>query len=99
MAFITLAVGPRVIREVCTGHEYQKQLAIRGASDDLRTLIETANRQNKVAVPICGVFELAIGDTDAIWEVHQAVGIQAEDFANLYALLANRPGVAVTFRW
>jgi hypothetical protein len=99
MAFITLAVGPRVIREVCEGHEYQKQLAIRGASRDLRTLIEAANRQNKVTVAICGTFELAIGDTGAIWGVHQAVGVQAEDFGNLYALLANRPGIAVTFRW
>ena len=99
MPSITLAVTTAVINQVNEGNEYQRQLAIRGASPDLRALIRTASAQNRVPVAVCGVFELAVGDTDAIWEVHQAPGFQCGDFSNLYSLLARRPEVSVTFQW
>ena len=99
MPSITLAVTTPVIRQVNQGNEYQKQLAIRDASPDLRALVDTANAENKVSVAVCGVFELAVGDTSAIWGVHQDLGVQADDFSNLYSLLAHRPDVSVKFRW
>ena len=99
MPSITLAVTTPVIQQVNGGNEYQKQLAIRDASTDLRVLIDTANAENRVSVTVCGVFELVVGDTDAIWGVHQDLGVQADDFSNLYSLLARRPDVSVKFRW
>jgi hypothetical protein len=99
MAFITLAVTTPVIQQVNGGHEYQRQLAIRGASADLRSLIDKANAQNRVSIAICRAFELVVGDVGAIWGAHQSVGIQADDFLNLYSLLARRPDTSVTFQW
>ena len=99
MPFMTLAVSPRVILQVSQGHEYQKQLAIRGASCDLLALIEKANKRNRVTITVCGAFELEVGDTGAIWGAHQTRDIQMKDFANLYSLLATRPDIPVTFRW
>jgi hypothetical protein len=99
MPHITLAVTDRVIQQVDAGHDYQRQLAVQGASPDLRALIDTASANNQVPVAVCGVFALSVGDTGAIWESHQAAGHQADDFADLYALLARRPNVPVTFRW
>lgn len=99
MPHIILTVTNGVIQQVESGHPYQRQLAVQGASQDLRSLIDTASSANRLPIAICGVFELSIGDTGAIWGSHQAEGHQADDFSNLYALLARRPNVPVTFRW
>jgi hypothetical protein len=99
MPHITLSVTDRVIRQVQVGHDFQRQLAIQGASPGLRALIETASGGNRVSIAVCGVFELSIGDTGAIWGSHQAAGHQADDFADLYRLLARRPNVPVRFTW
>ena len=99
MPHITLAVTDRVIQQVAAGHDYQRQLAVQDASPDLRALIDTASAANRVPVSVCGVFALSIGDTGAIWGSHQVAGDQADDFADLYALLARRPNVPATFRW
>ena len=99
MSHITLAVTDRVIQQVGAGHDYQRQLAVQDASPDLRALIATASAHNRVPVAVCGVFALSIGDTGAIWGSHQAAGHQSDDFADLYALLARRPNVPVTFKW
>lgn len=99
MSHITLTVTDRVIQQVQAGHGFQRQLAVQGASPDLRALIDTATGDNRVLVAVGGEFELSVGDTGAIWGSHQAQGHQADDFADLYALLARRPNVPVTFRW
>jgi hypothetical protein len=99
MPHITLAVTQPVIQQVQAGNDYQRQLAVQGASPDLIELLNTASADNQVLVAVCGVFSLSVGDTRAIWGSHQAAGHQADDFANLYALLARRPNVPVTFRW
>ena len=99
MPHITLAVTGPVIQQVQAGQEFQRQLAVQGASPDLMALLNTATRDNQVPIAISGEFELSIGDTRAIWVSHQAAGHQADDFANLYDLLARRPNVPVTFRW
>jgi len=99
MPHITLAVTPPVLQQVAAGHAYQRQLAIQGASPDLQPLIDTATRHHRVQLAICGVFALTVGDNGAIWGTHQNPGTQTDDFDNLYALLARRPGLPVTFTW
>lgn len=97
MPQITLRVTGPVIQQVQDGRPFQRQLAIQDASPDLGVLIGAASSVNRVRIAICGVFELSIGDTSAIWGSHQAAGLQADDFSNLYELLARRPNVPVTF--
>lgn len=69
MPHITLAVTDAVIQQVGAGHNYQRQLAVRDASPDLRALIGTASAGNRVTVAVCGVFTLTIGDTGALTAV------------------------------
>jgi hypothetical protein len=99
MPSITLAVTTPVIRQINEGNEYQKQLAIRDVSPDMRALVGKANAKNKVVVAVCGIFELSVGDNGAIWGTHQAPGAQLNDFTNFYSLLARRPDVSVKFQW
>lgn len=98
-ASITLAVAEGVKREVNAGRTYQRQIAIRGGSPELLAVIRKASARNRVAVAVNGVFQLSVGDNGAIWEKHQEPGRQAEDFTNLYNLLARRPEQPVTFSW
>lgn len=98
-ASITLAVAEGVTREVNAGRTYQRQIAIRGGSPELLAVIRKASARNRVAVAVNGVFQLSVGDNGAIWEKHQEPGRQAEDFTNLYNLLARRPEQPVTFSW
>ena len=96
MSYIVLAVTSRVLQQVTTGNVFQRQLAIRERSAEL-SRINDATAQNQKPVKLNGAFVLSVGDTGAIWEVHQAAGTQADDFADLFNLLARRPGVAVRF--
>lgn len=66
MSFITLSVTSPVIEQVNKGNEYQKQLAIRDASPDLKSLITAASSKNKIEVKVSNVFVFAVGDTGAI---------------------------------
>lgn len=99
MPHIRLCVTPNVLAQVNGGRSFQRQLAIRGASAELAALIATANRANRVAVDVNAQFTLSVGDNAAIWGVHQAPGLQAADFDDLYSLLSRRPGVDVSFTW
>jgi len=99
MPYITLAVTQGVINQVNTGHTYQRQLAIQGSSAGLNAQIEAANKYNQVVVSILNGINLNVGDTGAIWASHQANGVQADDFNDLYSLLSRRPDVPVTFKW
>jgi len=97
MAYITLAVTSRVIQQVKeTGNPDQRQIAIQGASPELRAAIDTASAKKQVTVAVNDVFKLSIGDTDAIWRTHQG-GLQRDDFDSLYDLLARRPDTQVRF--
>lgn len=99
MSHITLAVTTKVMAQVRDGHNYQQQLAIRDASDDLQGLLKQASKQNIVTVALCQEFILSVGDTAAIWAVHQQSEQQRRDFADLYSLLSRRPDTSVTFNW
>jgi hypothetical protein len=99
MKYITLAVTGPVIREVSAGNSYQRQIAIRDASPGLLAIIRAATGGGRALVAVNGVFELSVGDSGAIWGAHQGAGLQAEDFASLYDLLARRPDLPVRFSW
>ncbi|MGA3259901.1 MAG: hypothetical protein ABSE35_13545 [Bryobacteraceae bacterium] len=99
MKYITLAVTGPVIREVSAGNSYQRQIAIRDASPGLLAIIRAATGGGRALVAVNGVFELSVGDSGAIWGAHQGAGLQAEDFASLFDLLARRPDLPVTFSW
>lgn len=99
MPTIILAVTQDVIDQITAGSDFQRQIAVRNASPDIRALLNQANRTNRIPIAICGAFNLFAGDTDAFWNAHQPPGIHAEDFADLFALLARRAGTSVTFSW
>jgi transcriptional regulator with XRE-family HTH domain len=98
-ASITLTVTEDVVREVNARRTFERQIAIRGGSPELLAAIRKASARNRIAVAVNGVFQLSIGDTGAIWEKHQGVGRQAEDFTSLYDLLSRRPEQPVAFSW
>jgi hypothetical protein len=99
MAYITLAVTSGVIQQVKAGGPSQRQIAIRDASPELLAPIRAASKTSGVLIAINGVFDLSVGDTGAIWGVHQTAGFQPDDFTSLYDLLARRPEQQVTFAW
>lgn len=99
MPSITLAVTTSVIQFVLKEGESHRQLTIKDASSDLRDVINEASASNEISVAVCGVFNLAVCDNYAIWGVHQAPGVQANDFSNIYSLLERRPGIEVRFIW
>ena len=99
MPYITFSVTTPVIQQVNSGNQFQRQLAIRDASPELRALVGQATGKNRVDVSVCGTFKLSVGDTGAIWATHQDDGIQADDFTDLYSLLSRRPDVPVKFQW
>lgn len=99
MTYITLTVTKPVIEQVINGNSSQRQIAIRDASPELLALIRAASANNRVPVAVNGVFDLSVGDTGAIWGVHQTAGPQRDDFTSLYDLLGRRPDQAVTFTW
>jgi len=99
MTHITLAVTEAVLEQAKDGNASQRQIAIQGASTELHARIDAARAKSQVVVAVNGVFELSVGDTSAIWGVHQTAGLQTEDFTSLYDLLARRPGRPVKFAW
>jgi hypothetical protein len=99
MAYITLAVTAKVIQQAADRPPNQRQIAIRNASRDVQSQIDAARKDNFVAIPISGEFELIVGDTGAIWYSHQGTNLQTSDFMNIYELLARRPDRPVTFLW
>jgi hypothetical protein len=99
MAFITLAVTRKVMEAVNSGDVHQRQIAIKGASPELRDAISNASKNNRVSVAVNREFYLSVGDTGAIWGAHQTPGLQVEDFNSLFDLLARRPDVPVKFAW
>ncbi|MBC8373657.1 MAG: hypothetical protein H8E53_08695 [Planctomycetes bacterium] len=99
MPHITIVVTEDVITQVEAGQDHQRQLAVRGASDDISNLLDTARRENPIPISICETITLIAGDTDAFWRGHQGNDTQIADFDDLFALLRRRPGASVTFSW
>jgi hypothetical protein len=98
MPEIRLCVTLNVLNQLNNGNNFQRQLAIRRASDDIDTLIRTASAENRIQVDLLDVFTLVIGDTSAIWASHQQ-GQMLQDFNDLFSLLSRRPDTDVTFIW
>ena len=100
MPYITLSVTDPVIEQIKKGNEFEKQLAIKGASPDLRSRLDSANKKNQVPIMICGAFELLVGDNHAIWRSHQENDeVRAGDFDDLFSLLSRRQNEPVKFTW
>ena len=99
MEHISLKVTQPVMNAVAAGQGFQRQLAVDDASPNIRAQISAATAANIVVVHVGGCMPLAVGDTDAIWAVHQKALSQQQDFDDLYALLSRRPGAALTFSW
>jgi hypothetical protein len=76
MAHITLAVTSGVIRQVKAGGPSQRQIAIRDAWPELLAPIRAASKTTRALIAINGVFDLSVGDTGAIWGVHQTAGLR-----------------------
>ena len=98
MSHITLTVTAKALQQAA-GATNQQQLAIRSASPNVQRQISAARKGHPVVIPINGEFDLAVGDTSAIWHSHQSSPSQQADFADLYALLSRRPDRDITFRW
>lgn len=98
MPHITLCVTNAVLAHVTAGHETQRQIAIREASPEIVHALAGATADHRMEVNVNGNFPLTVGDTNAIWESHQT-GTQTADFADLFSLLARRPGTNVRFMW
>ena len=98
MPHMTLAVTTPVINQVRLQGSSQRQIAVQDASPELLELISRATAANRITFPLNGEFDLVVGDTRAIWGVHQT-GIGAEDFSSIYELLARRAGNNVRFTW
>jgi hypothetical protein len=99
MPHITIAVTEDVLDQIEAGQDHQRQLAVRRSSDDLRAVLDTATRENRIPIGICNTITLIAGDTDAFWRVHQDNDERQADFDDLFALLRRRPGASVTFSW
>jgi hypothetical protein len=63
MAYVDLAVTNKVIRQVKKAGMAQRQIAIKGASEDLQAKIGTANKNDHVLITIGPGLELMVGDT------------------------------------
>ena len=92
MNFITLAVTPGALAQVQAGHSAQSQLAVQGACAPMLAAIAVARANNTVNVALGGGIVLCVGDTHAIWRVHQT-GPQLADFDDLFSLLSRRSTV------
>jgi hypothetical protein len=97
--YITLAVTKKAIRQVAAAGPSQRQISIKGASPTLRAMIKAAKKNNRLSIAVNGVFTLSVGDTGAIWRVHQTKQFQAQDFDSFYGLLSRRLGRPVRFMW
>jgi hypothetical protein len=98
MPFITLCVTQAVLDQVTMGNQFQKQIAVHGASPEILNAMMGATSANQTQVNVNGSFPLRVGDRNAIWAVHQSP-VQSADFEDLFSLLARRPDRDVTFTW
>lgn len=96
MSHITLTVTAKVLQQSARAKN-QEQMAIRKPSQNLQ--INAGCKANPIVISINGTFDLRVGDTGAIWQIHQKTPSQQADFAYLYAVLSRWPGSELTFRW
>ncbi len=96
MARISLTVTQRVLEVIQGGQEGQRQIAMRNPSADIGAVIRGANAQEPVALRLGSRISLTVGDSGAIWRVHQLDRDRA-DFDSLFEILARRPGAEMEF--
>ena len=95
MNTISLTVTKRVINHLASGDFSQRQVAIRHASDQLRSAFATARKDRPIHICLGGYVNLVVGDTGAIWRSHNARNEPAFDL--IYKLLALKPEKPMQF--
>lgn len=99
MPHITLYVTSKMKNYVDEIGPNLRQIAFRDPSPELHLTDPPPTSEKQVLLAINGEFKLSVGDYNLIWAAHQSAGIQADDFASLYDLLARRPNREVRFAW
>lgn len=95
MSEIELAVTTGVLAFAQGANEDQRQIALTSPSADIAPLLRSATAQRQVKLKLSGQITLMVGDTSAIWFVHNKRS--AEDFDNLYTFLAHYPSRRMRF--
>jgi hypothetical protein len=95
MSMITLTVTTGVLSQAKIDGPGACQLAIRGASKDIRQAIKPASRKQLVTILLADRIRLVVGDPGAIWRSHNLH--THEQFDLLFALLALKPDAAMPF--
>ena len=94
MSTISLAVTQRVLNAVNSGQEGQRQLAMRRPSSEIESLIRGATAREPVTLRLGGRVSVTVGDSGAIWRVHQH---DRADFDSLFEILARQPDTDMEF--
>ena len=94
MPRINLLVTSNVLNLVSEGRIEQCQIAIRRPSAEIRADLAQARASEPVHLHLGGLIPMVVGDTPAIWRVHQPDPV---DFDRLFELLGRRPGHEMTF--
>ena len=92
MGEITLVVTKDVLVEVFVKYNhYEKQIALRKASDDIIPLLVGINRDNRKTIILGNSIRLILGNNHAIWREHNDKHL--EDFDDIFHLLSRRPDI------
>jgi len=96
MNTITLTVTKKsfdYVKEI--GNISGRQLAIKGASPEIRAVINKSNKTNPATICLGEYLTLIVGNTGAIWRSHNKE--YKKEFDALFALLAVNPGKPMVF--
>ena len=88
MDTIKLKVTSKVLKQIDVTKN-QEQIAITNPTGSLVTSIAEANKRNPIRLEIASAFILTMGDTSAIWRIHN--NESKTDFDSLFNLLKNYP--------
>jgi hypothetical protein len=94
MQSIKLKVTSRVIEQSGKARN-QEQIAISDPTGSLVPAIALATRKNRVRLVLGGAISLELGDTGAIWRVHNP--FDEENFDALFGFLSKFPDTEVEF--
>lgn len=89
MSVIALRVTTAELAHLASGNVEQRQIALKGVSEDLSGPLTEITRNNRRKLTLGGCFEFVLGDRSALWRAHNQAA--AEDFDALFELLALRP--------
>jgi len=95
VAQISLVVTQAVLDHISGGNESQRQIALRSASAEIKSIVSQLNARNRKTIVLGGYVRLVVGDTGAIWLAHNSHYV--DDFISLFTILSRRPGEEMRF--